>query len=101
MLVHLGQILDKRYKKTNKKSPPATFEGQNKSKAKVLGAKARYCTCHLHSTLLEGWENHLSHPYNLTPGHTPPLTLYTEPASPHLGSKLAREPVTSSCSPLL
>ena len=73
MHVQLGQIVDERYKET-KKTPTATFEGP--------GAKPGYCACPLHTTLPKGWAKHLSHPSSPTPGHTPTLTPYKEPACP-------------------
>ena len=50
-------------------------------KNRVSGAKARYCTCPLHSIPPEGWANHLSCTSILTPG--PPLP------SPHIGNQLS------------
>ena len=48
-----------------------------------MGAKAGYCARPLHTTPPKGWADHLSHPASLTPGHTPTLTPYKEPALPH------------------
>ena len=62
------------------------------SKTRVLGAKAGYCACPLHTTPPKGRAEHLSCPSGLMPGHTLTLTPYKEPA---------REPVVCSCSPLL
>ena len=50
------------------------------SKNRGSGAKAGYCTCPLHTTPPKEWANHLSYPPALTPGHTPTLTQYKEPA---------------------
>lgn len=36
----------------------------------------------LHMTSPKGWANHLSHPFGLTPGHTPTFTPYKEQAHP-------------------
>ena len=36
----------------------------------------------LHTTSPKGWTNHLSHPFGLTPGHTPTFTPYKEQAHP-------------------
>ena len=44
----------KKKKKTHTKKPAATFE--------VSGAKAGYCTQPLHTTLPNGWTNHLKQP---------------------------------------
>ena len=62
----------------NQKQPTATSEGS--------GAKAGYCPCPLHRTPPKGWANHLSNPFNLTPGHTPTFTLCNEPALPSRGA---------------
>ena len=83
MYVQLGQILDKRYKKT-KKTPTATSEELGAKTGS--GAKAGYCACPLNSTPPEGWAKHLSHPSGLTPGHTPALTPEKEQACPPQGA---------------
>ena len=57
------------------------------SKNKVLGAKAGYCACPLHTTPPDGWANHLSHPSSPTPGHTLTFTPYKEPAHTRSGSE--------------
>ena len=46
----------------------------------MLGAKAGYCACPLHSAPPKGWADHLSHPSGLTRRHTPTLTPYKEQA---------------------
>ena len=79
MHAQLGQILDKRYKRLKK---PNCYFWKAGSKNRVLGARAGYCTCPLHSTLPKGWANHLSHASCPAPGHTPTLTPYKEPARP-------------------
>ena len=50
----------------------------------MLGAKIGYCSCPLHSTPPKGWAKYLSHPSCWTPGHSPALVPYKEPAHPHL-----------------
>ena len=53
-----------------------------RSKHRVLGTKAGYWTCPLHTTPPKGWAKHLSHPCSPTPGHTPTLTPCKDQASP-------------------
>ena len=65
-----GRLWTKRYKET--KSTTATSEEP--------GAKAGSYACPLHTTPPKGWADHLSHPSSLTPGPTPTLTPYKEPA---------------------
>ena len=87
MHVQLGQILDKRYKKTHTQKNPFLKSQEQKLRA-----------CPLHSTPPNSSVNHLSHSSSPTPGHTLALTPYTE--QPHyppiLGSKQAREPIVCS-----
>ena len=45
-----------------------------------MGAKTRYCTGHLYTTLWEGWTNHLSHSSGPTPGPAPAFMPYKEQA---------------------
>ena len=45
-----------------------------------LGIKAGYCACFIHTPPPKGWADHLRHPSSLSPGHTPTVTPYTEPA---------------------
>ena len=69
MHVHLGPILDKRYKDT--KNLTATFE--------ELGAKAGYCACPLYTPPPSGQVKLLNHPSSLD----------TPFPSPHIRKKLA------------
>ena len=81
-----GQIMDNKIQNNQKNPSNCHFWGAG-SKNRVPGAKAGYCTCPLHSTPPKGWANHLSHTFHPTPGHTPTLTPYKEPAHPpHWGA---------------
>ena len=93
-----GKLWTTRYKKT--KNPTATSEEPG---AKAGGRETAQGTAHypLHSTPPKGRADHLSHASSPTPGHTPTLTPYKEPALPASGSEQAGEPVTGSRSPLL
>ena len=53
-----------------------------RSKNRVLGAKAGYCSCTLHIAPPRRWADHLSHLSGQTRGPTPTLTPYKEPACP-------------------
>ena len=81
--VQLGQILNKRYKKTPKK--PNCHFWRARSKNRELVAKAGYCACPLHTTPPKGWTNDPSHPSGQTPGYIPTLIPYKERARPHFG----------------
>ena len=61
------------------------------------GSKCRVYAWPLHSPLLKGWANYLSSPSCPTPGHTPTITPYKEPACPPWASKWPSEPV--ACCP--
>ena len=63
----MGQIMNKRHKKT--KTP---------SKRRVLGAKAGYCAYTLYRALPSGWTDQLSHPSGPTPGPIPVLCLVAQ-----------------------
>ena len=86
MHAQLGQILDKRYKKTKKAQLSLLKSWEQKlgggSKTGVLRMPPELNTT-------KGWANHLSHPSSLTPGPTPTLTTYKEQACPTSGSEQA------------
>ena len=98
MPVQLGQILDKRHKKT--KTPYFHF-WRTRSKTWVLEAKARYCACPLHTASPKGCTKHLSHPSGQSPEHTHTLNPVSNKLTTPSGSKQAREIVVCSLSPLL
>ena len=81
--VQLGQIVDKRYKKT--KNPTAT--------SKVSGAKAGPGSHPLHTIARKGWADHPGHLSGPTPGPAAALT--------HLRNQLARLPRKRAGHPLL
>ena len=80
--MQMGQILDKIQKDQKPNGHPWR-----------AWSKSRY----QHTTPPQGWAKHLSHSSCLTPGHTPTLTPYKEPA-PQTPQQARREPVCS-CSP--
>ena len=90
----LGQILNKRYKDTNKKETkkpkPNLHFWRAWSKSRVLSMLPA------HNNIKE-WAKHLRHPSSQTPGHTSTLTLYKEQAYPTWRSEQASELVV--CSP--
>ena len=84
--MHAGSWANYRQQDTRKpKSPTATSE--------ELGTKARYCTHFLQTPPPKGWADHLSHPSSLSPGHTPTVTPYKEPAWLPSSSERAKETV--------
>ena len=91
-----GKFWTTRHKETKK---PSCHFWRAESKSRGSGEKAGYCACRLHTTPQKGWARHLRHPSGPTPGHTPTLTPYTEPARPPSGSELTRETVICSRSP--
>ena len=54
-----GKLWTKRYKKTKE---PNWYFWRVGRRNRVLGAKAGYCACLLHSTPPKRWVDHLSHP---------------------------------------
>ena len=82
MHAQLGQITDKKIQKDQK---PNCHFWRAGSKNRGSEAKAGHCPCPLHTTPPKGWADHLSHTSNPTPGHTPTLTPYKEPARPASG----------------
>ena len=85
----LGQILDKRSKETEK--PNCHFwRAWSKTGCQeqnwVSGTKAEYWACPLHTSLPEGWADHLRHPAVWPPGHTPVLTALQDCFSPPRGA---------------
>ena len=60
---------------------------QKHSTATSESQEQKQGTCPLHTPPPKGWANHLRHPSGPTPGHTPSLTPYKEPAHPSSGSK--------------
>ena len=85
--------------KRPKKSPTATSEELG---AKAGGPEEKQGTAHAPCTQYQkGWANPLSYPSSPTPGHSPTVTLYKEPARSPFRSKQAREPVVWSHSLLL
>ena len=77
--VQLGQILDNNIQK-DPKSPTVTSEEPG---AKTGCREQKQGTAHAPCT--QHHQGHLSHPSGPTPGHTPTLTSYKEPACLHLG----------------
>ena len=62
-----------------------------------MGAKTRYCTGHLYTTLWEGWTNHLSHSSGPTPGPAPAFMPYKEQAyCPPARASLTPHPLSFS-----
>ena len=80
MNVQLGQILDKWYKEAKKTN--CHFWSKNR----VLGAKAGYCPCSLHTIPSKGWTNHLSYSSSPTPRHTPPFPYVRSQLTPTQGA---------------
>ena len=101
MPVQLGQILDKRHKKT--KTPYFHF-WRTKSKTWMLGAKARYCACPLHTASPKGCRKHLSHPSGQTPEHThtlnPLRNKLTAPSGSSKQGKLFSLPAAAAGTPV-
>ena len=77
--MQLGQIKDNKIQKDQK---PSCHFWRAGSKNRVLGAKAGNCACPLHTTLPNGWADHLSHSAGPTPGPAPTLTPCKEPPRP-------------------
>ena len=67
----LGQILDKRYKKTKKAQLPLLKTQKQKH---GVGSKSRVLCVPPARTTTKRWTDHLSHPSSLTPGHNSTLT---------------------------
>ena len=83
-----GKFWTIRYKKTKKTQKKNNCHfSRAESRHRVLGAKAGYCTCPLHSTPPKSWAKHLSYPAGLTPGHNPSLTSCKEQTCPPSGSE--------------
>lgn len=101
MPVQLGQILDKRHKKTknnnknnNQTKPTATSEELSKHN---VGSKTRVLHMPSAVTPPKRLAKHLCHPSGPTSRHTSSLVSYKESALPLLG-RWAREHVTCFCS---
>nr|XP_030719679.1 uncharacterized protein LOC115857032 [Globicephala melas] len=77
-----GKLWTTRYKKTKPNQTQLPLLKSWEQKNRVSGAKAGSCACPLHSPPPEGEADQLSHPSSVTPGHTPTLTSYKEPARP-------------------
>ena len=76
----LGQIMDNKIQKDPKNPTAASEEAGAKPGCWVPRVPPALNTT-------EGWADHLSPPSGPTPGHTPTLTLYKEPAHPASGSE--------------
>lgn len=70
MHAQVGQVLDQKIQ--NIQTPTATSEEP--------GAKTGYCACPTALNTTKRWAKHLSPTSSPTPGHTPTLTAYKEPA---------------------
>ena len=75
MYAQLAQILNKIQRDQKTQLPPLKSQEQKQGTA--------HAPCTQHNT--KGWPNHLSQPSSWTPGHTPILTPYKEPARPCWG----------------
>ena len=77
--------------KDNKKRPknPTATSEEPGATAGGQEQKQGYCACLLHSA--KGWAKHLSHPSGQTPGLSPTLTPYKEPAPSYPPTPRLRE----------